>query len=80
MKMAKILIVFVLVLLDYGACRPNQRVKRVSDQRLAELNTKLGLSQLKGQIVTIPVAHGKLDPAIISDQEKFTTINSLIPT
>lgn len=38
-------------------------VKRVSDQRLAELETLLALSKMSGKLVTVPLAFGKIDPA-----------------
>lgn len=39
------------------------RQKRVSDQRLAELETLLALEKIRGQLVTVPVAFGRVDPA-----------------
>ncbi|KAI4487532.1 hypothetical protein M0804_005681 [Polistes exclamans] len=40
------------------------RRKRVSDQRIAELETLLGLStKIKGKVIFVPVAYGVIDPA-----------------
>ena len=41
----------------------SRRYKRMSDQRLAELETLLSLAKLKGRIVQMPIAFGKVDPA-----------------
>ncbi|XP_014293861.1 uncharacterized protein [Halyomorpha halys] len=38
------------------------RQKRVSDQRLAELETLVALSNMKGNIKTIPYGYGSVDP------------------
>lgn len=38
------------------------RQRRVSDQRLAEIETLLGLANVRGKVVTVPVAFGVLDP------------------
>ncbi|XP_046743634.1 uncharacterized protein LOC124409817 isoform X2 [Diprion similis] len=60
-----VLLVLVLLATDTDA-RPSgsslSRQKRVSDQRLAELETLLALSKLRGQLVTVPVAFGQVDP------------------
>ena len=34
----------------------------MSDQRLAELETLLSLSKMKGRIVQVPIGFGKVDP------------------
>ncbi|EFN66147.1 hypothetical protein EAG_15494 [Camponotus floridanus] len=39
------------------------RYRRLSDQRLAELETMMGLQNVKG--VVVPVAFGKIDPAVV---------------
>ena len=39
------------------------RQKRVSDQRLAELETYMALRKLAGKLVTVPVGFGQVDPA-----------------
>ncbi|XP_043510536.1 uncharacterized protein LOC122528940 isoform X2 [Frieseomelitta varia] len=38
------------------------RQRRVSDQRLAEIETLLGLLKMKGKLVKVPIAFGLLDP------------------
>ncbi|XP_047345687.1 uncharacterized protein LOC124947501 [Vespa velutina] len=52
------------------------RRKRVSDQRLAELETLLGLSKMKGKIITIPIAFGVVDPAKIGRKRRSPTDDS----
>ncbi|XP_014476054.1 PREDICTED: uncharacterized protein LOC106745203 [Dinoponera quadriceps] len=44
------------------------RQKRLSDQRIAELDTLIALEKLKGYIV--PVGLGKLDPAVIGRRRR----------
>ncbi|XP_023025594.2 uncharacterized protein [Leptinotarsa decemlineata] len=42
--------------------RPNNRVKRVSDSHLADLETKIALNnRIKGFAITMPVGAGKVD-------------------
>lgn len=38
------------------------RQKRISDQRVAELETLIALSKMKNKMVTIPVGFGRVDP------------------
>ncbi|KAG8222381.1 hypothetical protein J437_LFUL003001 [Ladona fulva] len=57
-----ILIVLLLFLASEGGARPADRRKRVSDQRLAELETLLALSKTRGKLVTVPVGFGRIDP------------------
>ncbi|KAI4500977.1 hypothetical protein M0802_003780 [Mischocyttarus mexicanus] len=53
------------------------RRKRVSDQRLAELETLLGLStKMKGKVITIPVAYGVLDPAKVGRKRRSSSDDS----
>ncbi|XP_020291389.1 uncharacterized protein LOC109858488 [Pseudomyrmex gracilis] len=67
-----ILCVLLIALLSettYG--RPNElhlRSRRISDQRLAELETLLALQKVKG--VVVPVGLGKVDPAIIGRRRR----------
>ncbi|KAK9681221.1 hypothetical protein QE152_g38489 [Popillia japonica] len=55
-------VIFVLLLVQCSLARPSSRIKRVSDQRLAELETQLGLQEMKGQLVTVPLAFGIRKP------------------
>lgn len=65
MKSSALLIVgalaFVLVVPAVLA-RPPHRQKRVSDQRLGELEALLALKKLRGKLVTVPVAFGQINP------------------
>ncbi|XP_034235166.1 uncharacterized protein LOC117641722 [Thrips palmi] len=54
-------LVFVLVAPVVFA-RPPHRQKRVSDQRLGELEALLALKKLRGKLVTVPVAFGQINP------------------
>ncbi|XP_069702757.1 uncharacterized protein [Periplaneta americana] len=69
-----IVIVFVVVLATmlalpqtYG--RP-YRQKRVSDQRLAELETYMALRRMAGKLVNVPVGFGQVDPAKIGRRRR----------
>ncbi|KAJ9576756.1 hypothetical protein L9F63_025347, partial [Diploptera punctata] len=46
------------------------RQKRVSDQRLAELETYMALRNLAGKLVTVPVGFGQVDPAKIGRRRR----------
>lgn len=48
-------------MLIHGYCICS-RQRRVSDQRLAEIETLMGLENVRGKVVTVPVAFGVLDP------------------
>ncbi|XP_012263770.1 uncharacterized protein LOC105690530 [Athalia rosae] len=67
-------VILVLVLLAAeNDARPSGRIsrqKRVSDQRLAELETLLALERIRGQLVTVPVAFGRVDPAKIGRRRR----------
>lgn len=70
---ATILCVLVVALLSETAYinPPNwhlRRYRRLSDQRLAELETILGLRNVKG--VAVPVAFGKVDPAVVGRKRR----------
>nr|XP_018902879.1 PREDICTED: uncharacterized protein LOC109034279 [Bemisia tabaci] len=45
-------------------------MKRVSDHRLAELETLLALSKMKGQVMTVPLGYGKVDPERIGRRRR----------
>ncbi|XP_076235274.1 uncharacterized protein LOC143179790 [Calliopsis andreniformis] len=49
------------------------RQRRVSDQRLAEIETLLGLEKVRGKLVTVPVAFGVLDPDKIGRRRRSAT-------
>lgn len=49
------------------------RHRRVSDQRLAEIETLLALEKMKGRVVTVPVAFGVLDPDKIGRRRRSVT-------
>nr|XP_033190643.1 uncharacterized protein LOC117157064 [Bombus vancouverensis nearcticus] len=53
------------------------RQRRVSDQRLAEIETLLGLENVRGKVVTVPVAFGVLDPDKIGRRRRSATNNRL---
>ncbi|XP_044739783.1 uncharacterized protein LOC123301116 [Chrysoperla carnea] len=53
--------VLLLINLQHIHAKP-YRVKRVSDQTLAELETLFGLDSLKGRVVNLPVSFGRIDP------------------
>ncbi|KAG7214091.1 hypothetical protein KM043_001450 [Ampulex compressa] len=53
------------------------RQKRVSDQRLAELETLLALQKLKGRLVTVPIAFGVLNPDKIGRRRRSSTDEGL---
>ncbi|XP_032686135.1 uncharacterized protein LOC116851140 [Odontomachus brunneus] len=70
---AAILCVLLVVLLPGASyARPADwllsRQKRLSDQRLAELETLLALQRLKG--IVVPVGYGKVDPALLGRRRR----------
>lgn len=74
------LCVLLVVLLSEAAyARPADwllsRQKRLSDQRLAELETLLALQNVKG--VVIPVGFGKVNPAIAGRKRRSVSENNL---
>ncbi|XP_072758462.1 uncharacterized protein [Anoplolepis gracilipes] len=76
---ATILCVLLVALLSETAyIRPfdwHSRQRRLSDQRLAELETILGLRNVKG--VAVPVGFGKVDPAVIGRKRRSITGSTL---
>ena len=52
--------ILILIMISNFCC---SRKKRVSDQRLAELETLMALARLKGKLVTVPIGFGRVDPA-----------------
>ncbi|XP_031827535.1 uncharacterized protein LOC116424796 [Nomia melanderi] len=70
----------VLLMPDRAHARPPSflsRQRRVSDQRLAEIETLLGLENVRGKVVTVPVAFGVLDPDKIGRRRRSATNNRL---
>lgn len=62
MKCCLLLVVSCALLTTPVAARPSHRQKRVSDQRLAELETLLALARMKyRKFVTVPVGYGLID-------------------
>nr|CAD7396301.1 unnamed protein product [Timema poppensis] len=55
-----VLLVVALLFSQHAQGRPYRR-KRTSDQRLAEIQTYLALSKMKGEIKNVPVAFGIVD-------------------
>ncbi|XP_029056326.1 uncharacterized protein LOC114883081 isoform X1 [Osmia bicornis bicornis] len=53
------------------------RQRRVSDQRLAEIETLIGLENVKGKVVTVPVAFGVVDLNKIGRRRRSATNNRL---
>ncbi|XP_053994521.1 uncharacterized protein LOC128884880 [Hylaeus volcanicus] len=51
------------------------RQKRVSDQRLAEIETLLNLKNVMGKLTTIPVGFGVVDPAKVGRRRRSSTNN-----
>ncbi|XP_012534508.1 uncharacterized protein LOC105835604 [Monomorium pharaonis] len=75
---APMLCVLLVVLLSEAAyARPADwflsRPKRLSDQRLAELETLLALQNVKG--VVVPVGFGKVNPAIAGRKRRSISDN-----
>ncbi|KAF5284130.1 hypothetical protein FQR65_LT00130 [Abscondita terminalis] len=69
MKTASILVAIILLCVSASAI-PFSRLKRVSDQRLAELETLVALSKMSGKLVTVPLGLGKVDPKIIGRKRR----------
>ncbi|XP_011860373.1 PREDICTED: uncharacterized protein LOC105557672 [Vollenhovia emeryi] len=78
---APILCVLLAVLLSETAhARPSRdwllsRQKRLSDQRLAELETLLALQNVKG--VVVPVGFGKVNPAVLGRKRRSISEDNL---
>ncbi|OXU26719.1 hypothetical protein TSAR_013175, partial [Trichomalopsis sarcophagae] len=59
------IVLCVVLLVQVTEARPSallSRPKRVSDQRLAELETLIALQKMRGKLVTVPIGFGKVDP------------------
>ncbi|KAF7410264.1 hypothetical protein HZH68_004645 [Vespula germanica] len=75
-----VLSVLMMVLIpEPTEARPSgiiSRRKRISDQRLAELETLVALSNMRGRIITVPVGLGVIDPAKIGRKRRSPTEDS----
>ncbi|KAF5287337.1 hypothetical protein FQA39_LY15940 [Lamprigera yunnana] len=69
MKSAVLALAF-FALCASAAAVPLARLKRVSDQRLAELETLVALSKMSGKLVTVPLGLGKVDPRLIGRKRR----------
>jgi len=59
-----------IILTAKSATIERQKRSGISDQRLAELETLLALSRMKGKLVTVPVAFGVIDPDKIGKRKR----------
>ncbi|CAH1111984.1 unnamed protein product [Psylliodes chrysocephalus] len=69
--MRSVVAVFAVLVMVFGfnhvVARPNNRIKRVSDSHLADLETKIAMNnRIKGFAITLPIGGGKIDPLQIS--------------
>ncbi|KAF7987833.1 hypothetical protein HCN44_003696 [Aphidius gifuensis] len=53
------------------------RHKRVSDQRIAELEALVALAKMRGLLVTVPVGFGRVDPDKIGRRRRSSDDNKL---
>ncbi|XP_051162528.1 uncharacterized protein LOC127282382 [Leptopilina boulardi] len=75
---AGLLLLLLVLVPEIAHARPSgflSRQKRVSDQRLAELETLMALSRLKGKLVTVPVGFGRVDPAKLGRKRRSNAGN-----
>ncbi|XP_018565317.1 uncharacterized protein LOC108906518 [Anoplophora glabripennis] len=69
LKVVALLVVIFGV--QHAVARPNNRVKRVSDSHLADLETKIALNnKVKGFAITMPVGAGRIDPLKIGRRRR----------
>ncbi|XP_057667984.1 uncharacterized protein LOC130900969 [Diorhabda carinulata] len=73
--MKSVLPVFVVLIVMVGfnhvIARPNNRMKRVSDSHLADLETKIAMNnRIKGFAITMPIGGGKIDPLQIGRKRR----------
>ncbi|KAB0803026.1 hypothetical protein PPYR_05212 [Photinus pyralis] len=62
--------IFFIAVYQQVEAIPFTRLKRVSDQRLAELETLVALSKMSGKLVTVPLGLGKVDPKLIGRKRR----------
>ncbi|XP_031784452.1 uncharacterized protein LOC107981184 [Nasonia vitripennis] len=73
------IVLCVVLLVQVTEARPSallSRPKRVSDQRLAELETLIALQKMRGKLVTVPIGFGKVDPMKIGRKRRSSTETS----
>ncbi|XP_050700543.1 uncharacterized protein LOC126987542 isoform X2 [Eriocheir sinensis] len=86
MRLLLLLVVCCALLVPPASARPPHRQKRVSDQRLAELETLLALAKMNRKYVTLPVGFGLIDvkqigrrkrsvPAVEADQDLLPEVD-----
>ncbi|XP_018315403.1 uncharacterized protein [Mycetomoellerius zeteki] len=72
-------VLLVTLLSETAHARPPQwllsRQKRLSDQRLAELETLMALRNVKG--VLVPVGYGRVNPAILGRKRRSISEDNL---
>ncbi|XP_021926173.1 uncharacterized protein LOC110832969 isoform X3 [Zootermopsis nevadensis] len=64
-----VVLLVALLTVSQAHARPH-RQKRVSDQRLAELETYMALRKMAGKLVTVPLGFGQVDPAKIGRRRR----------
>ncbi|KAK5638988.1 hypothetical protein RI129_013283 [Pyrocoelia pectoralis] len=70
MKSLCLILVLFITIYQHVEAIPITRLKRVSDQRLAELETLVALSKMSGKLVTVPLGFGKVDPKTIGRRRR----------
>lgn len=73
--MKSVVPVFAVLIVIFGfnhvVARPNNRIKRVSDSHLADLETKIAMNnRIKGFAITMPIGGGKIDPLQIGRKRR----------
>ncbi|CAH1111983.1 unnamed protein product [Psylliodes chrysocephalus] len=73
--MRSVVAVFAVLVMVFGfnhvVARPNNRIKRVSDSHLADLETKIAMNnRIKGFAITLPIGGGKIDPLQIGRRRR----------
>ncbi|XP_019869172.1 uncharacterized protein LOC109597837 [Aethina tumida] len=70
-SLLKVFVVFIMVfhVQRLVIARPN-RIKRVSDSHLADLETRLALSRMKQVAITLPITAGLRNPAEIGRRRR----------
>ncbi|XP_072381844.1 uncharacterized protein [Diabrotica undecimpunctata] len=73
--MKSVVAVFAVLVMVFGfnhvVARPNNRIKRVSDSHLADLETKIAMNnRIKGFAITMPIGGGKIDPLQIGRRRR----------
>ncbi|XP_058800911.1 uncharacterized protein LOC131669789 [Phymastichus coffea] len=74
------ILVAASLLVRIAEARPSRilsRPKRVSDQRLAELETLVSLAKMKGKLITVPIGYGHVDPYKLGRRRRSSTESDL---